>query len=74
MNNNWNIIKQKASKILMDRTKNGNIPDLFGIEDGEYYELVWDYPGKYYKQHLSMKTEEEFISYIVKETLRNRKK
>ena len=63
------IIKQKALEIInKKRPKIDKIPDLFSIEDGECYHMVWDYPGKYYKQHLNIHTEGDFIKYIVRET------
>lgn len=68
-------LKEKALKIVQEKNPEiKSIPDLFGIdENGEYYHMVWDYPGKYYKQHLNMKNQEEFIRYMVRETIEEKR-
>lgn len=70
---NINEIKKKALEILRKNKNNDDIteiPDLFGIdEDGKYYHMVVDYPGKYYKRVLNIDNEEDFIKYILKQVI-----
>ena len=69
-------IKDRAMKILRKNKLNDDIkeiPDIFGIdEEGNYYHMVLDYPGIRYKQILNLENDEEFIKYIVKETIYER--
>ncbi len=69
-------IENKAMEILRRNKLNDDIekiPDIFGIdEDGNYYHMVLDYPGIRYKQVLSLQNDDEFIKYIVKETIYER--
>ena len=65
------IYKKALEIVQKENPKISKIPELYGIDDKGYYELVWDYPGKYYHQSLGVKTDEEFIKYIANETLRN---
>ena len=70
------IIKEKAMEILRKNKLNDDIreiPDIFGIdEEGEYFHMVWDYPGTRYKQHLNLEDDNAFIRYIVKATIEER--
>lgn len=69
-------IKNKAMEILRKNKLNDDIkeiPNIFGIdEEGNYYHMVLDYPGIRYKQVVNLKNDEEFIKYIVKETIYER--
>ena len=71
-----NEIKKQALMILRNNKLNDDIkdiPDIFGIdEDGNYYHMVLDYPGTRYKQILNLNNDDEFIKYIVKETIYER--
>ena len=70
------IIKKMAMEIIRKNSLNDDIkeiPDIFGIDDeGNYYHMVLDYPGVRYKQIVNLKSEDEFIKYIVKETIYER--
>ena len=70
------IIKKMAMEIIRKNSLNDDIkeiPDIFGIDDeGNYYHMVLDYPGVRYKQIVNLKSDEEFIKYIVKETIYER--
>lgn len=67
------IIKNNAMKILRNNKLNDDIfeiPNLFGIDEkGCYYHMVLDYPGTRYKQIVNLKSDDEFVRYIVKETI-----
>ena len=69
-------IKKKALSILRKNKLNDDIkkiPDIFGIdEDGNFYHMVLDYPGTRYKQIVNIKDEDEFVKYIVRETIYER--
>ena len=69
-------IKNKAMEILRKNKLNDDIkeiPNIFGIDEEEnYYHMVLDYPGIRYKQVVNLKNDEEFIKYIVKETIYER--
>ena len=71
-----NIIKEKAMSILRQNKLNDDIksiPDIFGIDEkNNYYHMVWDYPGCRYKQEVILNSDEEFVRYIVKETIYER--
>ena len=71
-----NLIKEKAMAIIKTNKLNADIkeiPDIFGIdENGNYYHMVLDYPGTRYKQILNLQNDEEFVRYIVKETIYER--
>lgn len=68
-----NNIKEEAMKILKKNKINDDIneiPNIFGIDEkNNYYHMVWDYPRCRYKQVVNLKNDEEFIKYIVKETI-----
>lgn len=72
-----NYIKEEAMKVLRKNKLNDDIkeiPDIFGIDKEGYYHLVWDYPGKRYRQGLKMKNDNEFIKYIVRETINEKRR
>ena len=48
------------------------IPDIFGIDKNGYYHMVLDYPGTRYKQIVNLRDDDEFVKYIVKETIYER--
>ena len=69
-------IKNKAMEIIRKNKLNDDIkeiPNIFGIDEfGNYYHMVLDYPGIRYKQVLNLSSDDEFIKYIVKETIYER--
>lgn len=71
-----NQIKKQAMLILRQNKLNDDIkeiPNIFGIDkNGLYYHMVLDYPNTRYKQILNLKDDNEFIKYIVKETIYER--
>ena len=66
-----NIYNKALKRIQKENASIHKIPEIYGIDNEGYFELVWDYPGKYYHQTLNIESDEEFIQYIVKETIRN---
>lgn len=79
MNNKRMIeIKKEVMNILRQNKLNNDIkevPNIFGIDkEGKYYHMVLDYPGKRYKQILNLKNDNEFIKYIVKETINEKRR
>lgn len=66
-----NYIKRKALDILNEKNPDiKEIPDIFGIDENlKYYHMVIDYPNKRYKQVLNIESAEDFIKYIVRETI-----
>ena len=76
MNDRMDKIKNEVIIILRKNKLNEDIkeiPNIFGIdEDGNYYHMVIDYPGIRYKQILNLENDNEFVKYIVKETIYER--
>lgn len=70
-------IKKRAMDILRKNKQNDDIkdiPNLFGIDENDnYYHMVLDYPGTRYKQMVNLKNDDEFVRYIVKETIYEKK-